>query len=195
MLTHRNMLAVLMLLFALPQGALGQAQEPDDSTSGEPSEVRVFGSLGLGWGSEGGAGLLALSLRTAGGDFIVRTAGTFDPAPLFGRSEDIADVALLYGRLHEGTSGWVRLAAGPSYVESRRDGDVEECVFFFCTYEEERSGAFGLALQAEGALRPRRTLGIGVSGFANVNRTYSFVGATLTLHIGRVSRSSGPPPL
>ncbi len=162
---------------------LGQEPEPD--AAGAPSDVRVFGSFGLGVGSEGGAGLMSLSVRTQAGDFILRSASTFN-VELFGPAEEAADLALMYGRLHEGSSGWLRLAAGPSYVESRRDGEIESCAFFFCTYEDERSHGFGVAIQVEGALRPRRTLGIGVSGFANLGE-HSFGGAALTLHIGRVS--------
>lgn len=188
MLIHRIAFVALVLFpSATAAGLQGQDSEPESSA--DPSDVRVFGSFGVGWGSSDGAGMMSLSVRTRAGDFIARTAGTFDVA-IFARSEDVADLAVMYGRLHEGSGGWVRLAAGPSWVESRRDGDVEECVFFFCTYEQQRSTGFGLAIQADAALRPRRTLGIGVSGFANVG-THSFGGVTLTLHIGRVSWQPG----
>lgn len=181
-LTRLALTLALSTLWA-PTVLLGQAPEPE--AAGAPSDVRVFGSFGVGVGSEGGAGLMSLSVRTQSGDFIVRTASTFN-VDLFGPSREVADLALMYGRLHEGGSGWLRLAAGPSYVDSRRDGEIESCAFFFCSYEDDRSQGFGVAVQVEGALRPRRTLGIGVSGFANLG-AHSFGGATVTLHIGRVS--------
>jgi hypothetical protein len=181
----------LALFWTLPTSALGQAADPGVISSLPESGVRIVGSFGMGVGSDGGAGLLALALRTGAGDFIGRSAATFEFVNIFGPSEDVTDVALLFGRLHEGDSGWIRLAAGPAYVEHRRSGDPVECVLFFCAYEMHRSSTFGLALQADGALRPRRTLGLGVSAFANLNGSHPFVGGVVTLHIGRVSRRSG----
>jgi hypothetical protein len=188
----RHALAAVVLCSVLPAALLGQARNATPAQPASQSDVRFSGSFGLGYGSEGGAGLFSLALRTAAGDFIARSAGTFDLAPGFGRTQDLTDVGLLYGRLSESRSRWVRIAAGPSYMERRRDGDVLECAFIFCLYEQERSQGMGLAIQLEGALRPRRTLGIGLSSFANLNRVQTFAGVTLSLHIGRVSRRSGP---
>jgi hypothetical protein len=164
------------------------AAAPARETATAP--VRFFGSLGIGAGTEGLAGLASLSLRTGLGDFTARFSGSSDGVQLFRPSDDVSDAALLYGRTREGDSGWIRLSAGPAVVERQQVGVPTTCVLFFCDYDVERTSTFGLALQVDSGTAPTRRLGIGLSGFASVNSLGSFAGVAVSLHIGRVGRRS-----
>jgi hypothetical protein len=172
------------LLILCSSASLG-AQEPEVVAEGTP-RVRVSGSLGGGVGSYDFAGQLSLSLSTAAGDFILRTAGTEEFVIFSGPPQTADDLAVLYGRRASGSRGWVRAAAGPAWVSSGRHTDVSTCGLFVCEYEMETSSTLGLALQVDAVWTITRSFGLGVGGFADLNSGASFTGLTFNIHFGRL---------
>lgn len=189
----RRLRPAVLLLASLATAAAAtsesSAQDPTAPTRKTYSApTRFFGSLGLGTGTGGLAGLASLSLRTAHGDFTVRFSGSSEGVQIFRPSDEVSDGALLYGRTKEGDSGWIRISAGAGVVERQRVGEPTACFIFVCDYDVERTNDLGLALQVDSGTTPTRRIGLGLSGFANLNRSGSFGGVAVSLHFGRVSR-------
>lgn len=134
--------------------------------------------VGLGAGSEDlaahvnasyqfGANLISLRIAT--------TAGLFDT--------ERTDYALLYGRATRGARDrhLLAIAAGVALVDGcggDGDGFLGGC--------QGQSTVIGLPLEAQASYRPGKLLGIGLYGFANLNRRRSFGGVTLGVQIGRL---------
>ena len=102
-----------------------------------------------------------------------RTAGSID---LVGNS--FYDVGLLYGRVLSQGAFFASVGAGVAYVEGTRSE--------FFSDSEELFATIGLPLEVQLFVRPFRFIGVGIYGFANVNREQNFTGATLSLQIGNL---------
>lgn len=177
-------LCVLLGLTTLTAPGMAWGQETPDAV-GAPRGQYTF-QFGLGAGSEGLGGQLGLTLHHAAGEFMVRTAGTFE-IDIFGGSASYNDLAVLFGHRTKSPSGWLAVAAGPSLVWTDTDGECREWGFLFCDeYAHEKSQALGLALAFDAVWSALRSLGVGIGGFANLNGAKSFAGATLSLHLGQV---------
>jgi hypothetical protein len=179
------------VLLALALLALAGIRTP---TAGQVREVpmdpvenaaKLSGSLGLGVGSLGVGGLLALSLRGSSGTLTLRTSQTF-AFDIFGPEESATDYALLYGRSSRRSKGWLTIAAGPAVVRTVRPGEVKSCDWFICDFEEERKSTVGLAVQGESIWAPFAFLGLGLTAFGNLNSQSSFAGAVVGIHLGGV---------
>ena len=106
----------------------------------------------------------------------LRSAGT---AELFGKS--IGDYGLLYGIILKQQPTFVSFGVGLAFV----GGSISQGLF--STKEPEKIGpTIGLPLEVQLFFRPARFLGIGLYGFANLNPEESFVGATISLQLGKL---------
>jgi hypothetical protein len=157
------------------------AVQADAPAQPNPSPVRdsYWLSVGLGVGTEDAAGHAALAYVHGPHLFAIRAAAT---SGLF--DDGFGDLALLYGRATRSDNGRARasLGAGMSLV----DGCIEPgegSLFGDCVNQKT---VVGFPIEAQLAWLPAKGLGVGLYGFADLNRIRSFGGVTLGLQIGRV---------
>lgn len=180
-----GLIALLVLAMLLLVPCVSSAQELPTAAS-EP-QTSVFFSGGFGLGSLDFGGYASLSVGRGGGDVAVRWAKAQE-FNLFTAEETSQDIAVLYGRRRSGSIGWLRAAAGLGVAYGVHRGDrLPGACYFGCSYEEERHTTLGLALQFDAVWAPLRSLGLGLSLFGNLNDPGPFGGATVSLHLGRVS--------
>lgn len=133
-----------------------------------------------------GAGALYGSYQTGANLFSVRSAGAFE---LFG--DGVLDLGVLYGRATIGEGGHVSFGIGLAVVTGYyQDDGLDFCGLFGDPSDcpDTSTEGFltaGIPLEVQLALRGRY-VGIGIYGFANLNRESSFFGATISLHAGRL---------
>ena len=133
-----------------------------------------------------GVGVLYVSSQRGANGFSLRGAGAIE---LFG--DGIADLGLLYGRATTGGGSYGSFGIGVAVVTGsfREDGldlcgilsDRDDCP----DTSPQGFTTVGIPLEVQLALRGRH-VGIGIYGFANLNPESSFVGATVSLHVGRL---------
>lgn len=165
-------------------------------TEGRAQEQsRVWGGIGAGMGyvaagsapeqdgiDDAGVGALYLSYQRRANVFSLRSTGAIE---IFG--DGIADVGLLYGRATTGTVRYGSFGIGIAFVTGSYEED-EICFPIGSDFNCEEPQGFttiGIPVEVQLALRGRN-IGIGVYGFANLNPESSFVGATISLHAGRL---------
>lgn len=131
---------------------------------------------GLGLGSEDFGAQLNASYQSGANLLSLRIAST---AGLF--EDEITDYGLLYGRATRAAGERYQLGAalGVAVVDGCRGGGV----FSGC---QDVSAVIGLPLELQAFWRPGKTVGLGLYGFANLNRSRSFAGLTLSLQVGRL---------
>jgi hypothetical protein len=131
---------------------------------------------GLGVGSEDFGGQLNSTYQFGANLISFRLAST---AGLF--EDGFTDYALLYGRATQDAGDRYQLGAavGVALVDGCRGGGV----FDSC---RDVSTVVGLPLEVQAFWRPGRVVGLGVYGFANINRSQSFAGLTVSLQVGRL---------
>jgi hypothetical protein len=151
--------------------------EAQDDPLPHPDMFWITGGLGVG--SEDFAGTAGISYQRGAHLFSLRVAGT---AGLF--EDGFGDVALLYGRASRVADTRYRLGAAAGV--SAADGCVEEgsgSLFGGC---QDRQTVIGFPLEAQLTWLPAEFFGIGLYGFADLNRTRSFAGLTLSVQLGKL---------
>jgi len=164
------LLASMVVLSLLPTGPVeGQA-------SPAPRRETFWFAGGLGVGSEDFAGSLNGSYQFGANVVSLRTAAT---AGLF--DQGFNDYALLYGRATRpaGARYHASVGAGLSLVDGCRGGSV----FSDCRSVQT---VVGFPIELQFFWRPGSVVGLGLYGFANLNRSQSFAGVTLGLQLGRL---------
>jgi hypothetical protein len=153
---------------------------PTDSVSGQtavpPGRDTFWFGGGLGAGSEDFAGSLNASFQFGANVVSLRTAVT---AGLF--DQGFNDYALLYGRASEPAGERYHASAGLglALVDGCRGGSV----FSDCRSIQT---VVGFPIELQLFWRPGSLVGLGLYGFANLNRDRSFAGVTLGLQLGRL---------
>lgn len=164
------LLASLVVLGMRPADpAWGQA-------SPAPGRDTFWLGVGLGVGSEDFAGSLNGSYQFGANVVSLRTAAT---AGLFDRGFN--DYAVLYGRgtRPAGERYHVSVGAGLSLGDGCQGGSV----FSDCRSIQT---VVGFPIEVQLFWRPGSVVGLGLYGFANLNRSQSFAGVTLGLQLGRL---------
>ena len=163
------MRVVLLLLAWLTVAASANAQDL-------VGRDRFWFGAGFGLGSEEFGVQLNGSYQFGGNLISVRTAVA---AELF--DDGFNDYALLYGRSLVPRYKRYHISAGTgiALVEGcTGDGFLGGC--------DRAKTVIGLPLELQAFWRPGRWLGLGLYGFANLNQTRSFAGATLGFQLGRM---------
>jgi hypothetical protein len=145
--------------------------------------VSLAGGLAFGSPDVGGYGSLSVSHRA--GDVIVRYAETSDIA-IFGLSESVRDISLLYGRRTRWERGWARAAGGLGYVRHLGEEVEEVCSPTLCSDEQVPRSGFGFAAQLDAVWAPGRNVGVGVGAVGNLNGQKALAAVTLSIHLGRM---------
>jgi len=111
------------------------------------------------------------------------------------RSEKIRDFGVLYGLSVKSKEGFASISVGLSIVNGLKRGkylySVSNCSgVFFCLaetryYEKLRFTTVGIPIEIQLFLTGEN-VGIGIYGFANINPESSFVGALLSLQLGKL---------
>lgn len=196
--THRKVAIVLgALAFAVsgPHGTAALGQQPDSATvdSVAPRHGGVVVDAGVGWGSMAGsesgpAVRLSAGLLTRAGLFSLRTTEVPDFQLFEGPPETVWDVGLLWGGKSTSAHSYVAASVGLGLAGGTRHGALlkSDCALFLCssTYEAKKFYRIGVPLEAEMALTLRGALGLGVSGFANLNPVRSAWAFTVGLYAG-----------
>ena len=73
-----------------------------------------------------------------------------------------------------------------SIVNGVRQGKLIESEWFSNKYESVLFSSIGIPFEAQAAFTPSAYFGIGITGFANLNREESFYGGLLSLQIGNL---------
>lgn len=160
---HRPWIIALLALVIIPgPNYLLNAQQSPRET------IPYFWlNVGLGLGSHGGAGGLNLNIQPQARPllFTLRYCFTADI------DTDIGDIAFLagYSSKRPRSLGYVSIAAGIGYVR----GSFTD-------------GAFGVPLEVQLFFTPVSFAGIGLQGFANLNKEETFYGALLCLQLGKL---------
>jgi hypothetical protein len=163
---------IVVLGMTLCHPAVARAQQ--DSL---PQPDSYWMSAGLGVGSEDFGGHAGLAYQHGVHLFSLRLAGT---TGLF--DDGFGDVALLYGRATR--SATQRYRAGAAVGIAAVDGCVTSGGFLGGC--EARRTVIGLPIEGQLSWLPAAFLGVGLYGFANLNRSRSFAGLTLSLQLGKV---------
>lgn len=170
----------------LLQMGVAQAQ----SVPSQPTSAFWF-SAGAGVGTSAAIRGEALAIRLdlayqrVGNVFSARAAYAGDP--IFGGF--VYDVGLLYGRALAVGPYFASVAAGVARVDGA-PGDglciaVGPAVGCSDGTSEELDATIGLPLEVQ-LYRSSRFVGVGLSGFANLNREANFAGVVLSVRIGRL---------
>jgi hypothetical protein len=168
---------MVALLGAVLFVGLPPAEAQDDKLA---HSDRFWVTGGLGVGSEDFAGAAGFSYQRGAHLFSLRlasTAGIFD--------DGFSDVALLYGRATRATDTR-RYRLGAAAGIAAVDGCVEEGPGSFFGNCEDRPTVVGFPLEAHVTWLPATSFGIGLYGFADLNRTRSFAGVTLSIQLGKL---------
>src|SRR5688500_13048534 len=141
-----------------------------------PERMNVWGAVGAGAGlpSSGGdriANMAQLVLQKSSHHFAVRGLILHD---IESSTREIGELGALYGRANAFRTRGAVIAAGISGV-----------AFDTCPDDDDSCFTVGVPLIAEIA-RSWKILGLGLQGFANVNRKASYAGAVLFLQAGRL---------
>ena len=163
--------ALLVVGIALTGAPAAHAQE------GPRREGFWFG-FGLGGGggderAEVAAASAQMVLQTGPHYFALRLLGMADP--IGGSSGSFTEVSALYGRALLGGLGHVSIASGLAYVNVHS-----------CHPDGSRCEVVGVPIVAEAMFRPYPAIGLGVQGFANLNREARYGGVMALLHLGWV---------
>lgn len=172
------------------------AQSPNHDLSPQASRTAWVG-IGIGPGviSEGASGdsnqsgavsgILYGSVRNGPHLFSARLSMA---AEVFG--DAVSDFGVLYGRAVEAENGFASIAAGIAGVNGSYDEDGPQILCGFlgeCELDPpEKFTTIGLPLDVQLMWRPIGYVGIGLSGYANLNAKASFAGVSLSLQIGRL---------
>lgn len=157
-------------LAVIPEAARAQEQRS------VPRRDTYWLGAGLGIGSEDFGGQLNTSYQFGANLISFRVAST---AGLF--EDGFNDYALLYGRANRaaGDRHLFSAALGIALVDGCEGGGV----FSDC---REVSTVLGLPLELQAFWRPGKVVGLGLYGFANLNKERSFAGLTASLQVGRL---------
>jgi hypothetical protein len=159
-------------MFLAPTAGEATAQDQSPVTRRDTYWV----GAGLGAGSEGFGGQANGSYQFGANLISLRVAST---AGLF--DDGFTDYGLLYGRATRGAGErhLLGIAAGVAVVDGCRGGGV----FSDC---QAVSAVVGLPLEFQAWFRPGKLIGIGLYGFANLNRVRTFGGLTFGFQVGRL---------
>ena len=104
--------------------------------------------------------------------------------------EKFNDIGILYGWVTKSKIFRFSIAGGIGILTGTERGALLEAGTFtthwYNIYEENHIFSPAIPLEVELSLIPFRNLGIGVSGFANLNFENSMVGFTIKIEIGRI---------
>src|SRR5699024_5673407 len=95
--------------------------------------------------------------------------------------DDFYDIGLLYGRATSTRTFQFSLAAGLSLVKGEQSVSVNEGIAI-----EEVSPIIGFPIELQANWEPTNIIGLGITGFVNLNRVQSFAGITINLLIGKL---------
>ena len=182
-------LALLMALF--PTATAAQMVDVTSSEIPKPNPGVVF-QLGGGVGSQGGAGLLSVGVPIRRGELLVR-AGATSSIEVFGPSESVGDIGVLYGVRRVGSRGWARLAGGLGMVS--REASVARrgpCDSWFGCYDNETSSGVGFLGQVDAVWSPFSKFGLGLTLYGGVGAGGGAYGAaSVGIYIGRAGLVPG----
>lgn len=131
-----------------------------------------YGAGGARGGSEAAALMGELVHQNGAHHLAARAVVIVDP---FGEGSDsFSELGALYGRVAKGKTGHAALATGLAFTSV---APCDSGASAGCT-------TLGVPIVAEAAFRPTRVLGIGIQGFANLNRQKVFGGVVMFLQIG-----------
>ncbi|WP_211483060.1 hypothetical protein [Fodinibius roseus] len=135
-------------------------------------------NAGIGVGTPGIAGIASASYQFLGSNLLsLRGAITGE---LFG--DELWDIGLLYGRATTAQDYHASISAGLAVMGgSRSSGGL-----FSDTPREEVSRQVGFPIGGQLFWLPSRFIGLGLSGFANLNGERSFAGLAFSLQIGKL---------
>jgi hypothetical protein len=187
--TGAGALALLMTL--LPAATAAQTMDVTSAEIPTPNPGVVF-QLGGGVGSQGGAGLLSVGVPLRRGELVVR-AGATTSLEIFGPSESVGDIGVLYGMRRVGSQGWARLAGGFGLVSQEatvaRPGP---CSNWFGCYDNETTTGVGLLGQADAVWSPFSRFGLGLTLYGGVGAGGGAYGAaSVGIYIGRAGLVPG----
>jgi hypothetical protein len=187
---------VLALILGLATPAPAQ-QGPDDTklllihgALGKTSRLDSGGSHGYGAGLSflTRTRILSARIHYAHEDCVLCTEHP---------EESVLDVALLYGLANVNPRSHVSGAVGVGYVKAVRRGAVtqpRQTLLGPQYHERLETTTVGLAAKSQLAWRPWRSLGFALHLVGNVNRSESFVGGMLGVHLAFAApvRSEAP---
>ena len=144
-------------------------------------------NIGIGGGSEGISTGINASYQNNNSIISIRYIYNEEFIVLFSSHKyKIRDLGILYGLSVKKPKGFASISAGISYVGYNGRGSVISCsgnwLLSSCTYEELNYSTIGIPIETQLFLT-RKRVGIGIYGFANLNKVNSFTGALLCMHI------------
>lgn len=181
-MTIRNYFLLLMCLAALVL-SIGNNPIYAQDTSNHSKAKLYWVNAGLGFSSpqfpEGIPFSMGMSLSYQTGKSLISIRSIYNidvSFNIFGGSPPLAetvwDIGALYGRIAKASYGFASISGGVSIVGGFRP-----------------EGSFlsaGIPIEGQLFWTPSSFLGVGVYGFANLNKERSFVGALMCVQIGKL---------
>lgn len=189
---------ILFLLFILTLPIAAMAQHPSTlpvdiennernlnfensntyNTDNPNNKNRFWVNAGIGVGTPDLAGIASASYQFSGSN-LLSLRGTV-AGEIFG--DELWDIGLLYGRATTAQDYHASISAGLAVMGgSRSSGGL-----FSDTPREEISRQIGFPIGGQLLWLPSRFIGLGLSGFANLNEERSFAGLAFSLQIGKL---------
>jgi len=111
--------------------------------------------------------------------FSVRTLGT---GAWLDKGKNMSECSVLYHRATQPSSFYLSAGAGLGFVH----GWIDERGIFGTKEDTELGKKLGVPLEIQFIWRPLPIVGVGVTGFANINSVESYAGWLLTLQVGKL---------
>ncbi len=189
MTAHSPLRPVLVwfLSIVIPAGMAKSSPPPQDSASDIVTQ-RYWINAGIGAASSGIAADAGISVPIGPALLTLHVAYTEEfkllgPAP----AENAWDIGLMGGIFRENRFWFVSGSAGVSIVSVRRRGELQSSSgWFSASYSSTVSTTVGIPAEVQLFWTPIEFLGIGLTGFGNLNPEKSYAGVMLMLRVGRL---------
>lgn len=148
------------------------------NTNSPNNKNRFWVNAGIGVGSPGMAGIVSTSYQFSGSNLLtLRGAVTGE---IFG--DEFWDIGLLYGQATTAQDYHASISAGIAVMGgSRSTGGL-----FSDTPRNVITRQFGFPIEGLLFWHPSKFIGLGLSGFANINGERSFTGLAFSLQFGKL---------
>jgi len=170
-------LSMLLLAMAFNKG-FSQAV-PNDSTKISKS---YWGSVGIGASSSGFSASFIANAELLNRWLI--SANVQGEGPLFGDGNEVTTFNVLAGKVFKQKFCFLTLSAGLGYISVT---NVSNSFNFFSPAVTTQRSTIGLPIVVQGYLVAFQTLGIGLSGYVNLNTIQSTAGINICIALGRLS--------
>lgn len=175
----KKLILILINLLIIIQFAFGQIKSK--------AEKNLWGTIAGGRSNIGLGASFSLNFRLNKNVFTIQFQGAEEFAILDKKLESIEETSLLYGRLFQLGNTSLIISTGISSIYGMKKFQyLHQNYTYLDDYKEFT--AIGLPIKLHYSIFSNSSFGLGLEGFANLNKERSACGASLVLRIGRIKK-------